>query len=78
MPAFNAEIPEIVRANRKDEEIIAQIRRRVQSIALSLLRPKKFVEWNREIQLVAEFFYFGLTTGISKINFLFVDFVKIS
>jgi hypothetical protein len=68
MPAFNAEIPEIVRSHRKDEEIIAQIRRRVQSIALTLLRPKRFVEWNREIQLVAELFYFGLTTGIGKIH----------
>lgn len=66
MPAFNAEIPEIVRSHRKDEEILAQIRRRVQSIAVSLLRPKRFVEWNREIQFAAEFLYFGLTTGIGN------------
>lgn len=80
MPAATADQAEIVRCNQKDEYYSMFIKRSLGDIAQSVFGPRAWLHWKKELDLVAEVLYFGLTTlsgcqtvGEEYVNILQVD-----
>ncbi|XP_068754091.1 peroxisome biogenesis factor 10-like [Montipora capricornis] len=54
--------PELIRANQKDSYYLGFLREGVGQICRNFLGPFCWIKWKTEIELLADLFYFGLTT----------------
>lgn len=54
--------PELIRSNQKDVYYIGFLRESVGHIFRNFLGPFSWIKWKTELELLADFLYFGLTT----------------
>lgn len=66
MPLFDADIGEIVRSQKKDDEYIDEFANSLRALAQSQLGPRRYVRWQRELTLVGPLAYYAATTLCGK------------
>ncbi len=62
MNAFPAEIPDICRSHKKDEEYRKILCLDLKGVLGKLVGPRAVFRWDRELTLAADFSYFGFTS----------------
>lgn len=66
MKLFPATAPELVRCNQKDRFYTDQLTSSISELTRKFLPLRLWLRWQRELQLVAELSYYGLTTVLGN------------
>lgn len=69
MPVFDAEIAEIVRSQKKDDEYIDEFTNSLLALAQKYLGQRRYVRAQRELTLAAPLAYYAVTTLCGKYRF---------
>ncbi|XP_053431177.1 peroxisome biogenesis factor 10 isoform X1 [Nycticebus coucang] len=79
MAAASASPPEVIRAAQKDEHYRSGLRSAAGGALHSLAGAKKWLEWRKEIELLSDVAYFGLTTftGYQTLGEEYVSIVQV-
>ncbi|XP_045714650.1 peroxisome biogenesis factor 10 [Phyllostomus hastatus] len=74
-----ASVPEVVRAAQKDDYYRGGLRSAAGSVLHSLAGAKKWLEWRKELELLSDAAYFGLTTlsGYQTLGEEYVGIVQV-
>lgn len=68
MQSFRADIPELVRAHRKDDEHIETLNKSVNWLIQNACGPRLWIKWQKEINVLSELAYFATTTLAGKMR----------
>lgn len=70
---------EIIRSHQKDEYYINFLKSHIADISQVLFGPRHWIKWRKELSLLADFGYFGLTTlgGFQTIGEEYVNIVQV-
>ncbi|CAD5124935.1 DgyrCDS13180 [Dimorphilus gyrociliatus] len=70
---------EIIRSQQKDEYYSSFIKSNIHKVVQSFLGPRILLKWQKELDIAAEFIYFGLTTlnGLQTLGEEYVNIIQV-
>uniref|UniRef100_A0A914V6G6 RING-type E3 ubiquitin transferase n=1 Tax=Plectus sambesii TaxID=2011161 RepID=A0A914V6G6_9BILA len=80
MNSYVAEIPELVRAHRKDQDHIEELSATVSQLVKDAFGPRVWIRYYREVAVAAELVYYATTTlsGLQTLGEEYLSLVQVS